>query len=167
MKKILLIAAVSSLILTACAKPENKPAQESTEASAVQTAPAAETAASETAGNATAASADSAETSLDWAGEYKGVFPCADCEGIKTELELKSDKSYELKEKYLGKGDGHEIKSKGTFSFDAENPSVITLDKAAENRKFFIGENYAEARDAETGKAIETKLNYKLIKDTH
>ena len=27
---------------------------------------------------------------VDWAGEYKGVFPCADCEGIKMELELKA-----------------------------------------------------------------------------
>nr|WP_250850238.1 copper resistance protein NlpE N-terminal domain-containing protein [Acinetobacter sp. ANC 5378] len=34
---------------------------------------------------------DTVETSLDWAGEYKGVFPCADCEGIETDLELKSN----------------------------------------------------------------------------
>ncbi len=83
------------------------------------------------------------------------------------ELELKSDKTYELKEEYLGKGGGKEFKSEGAFSFDASNPSIITLDKAAENRKFFIGENYAEARDLQTGKVIDSQLNYKLMKDTH
>ncbi|WP_228146574.1 copper resistance protein NlpE N-terminal domain-containing protein [Acinetobacter sp. ANC 3903] len=34
---------------------------------------------------------DTVETSLDWPGEYKGFFPCADCQGIETELKLKAD----------------------------------------------------------------------------
>ena len=71
------------------------------------------------------------------------------------ELELKSDKTYKLTEEYLGKGKGNEFKTEGAFSFDAKNPSVITLDQAADKRKFFIGENFAEARDIETGEAIE------------
>ena len=53
---------------------------------------------------------------------------------------------------------------KGTFSFDQNNPSVISLDKAGENRKFFVGENFVEAREMDTGKAIDSKLNYKLQK---
>lgn len=121
--------------------------------------------------NASASSAtpigDTAENALDWSGEYKGIFPCADCEGIKTELELKSDKTYELTEEYQGKGKEHESKVKGTFSFDANQPSVITLDQNADQRKFFVGENFVEARDKETGQAFETKLNYKLIKEQH
>nr|WP_214647226.1 copper resistance protein NlpE [Acinetobacter sp. ANC 5414] len=108
---------------------------------------------------------DTAETSLDWAGKYKGVFPCADCEGIETELELKADKTYELTQEYLGKGKGNEFKVKGIFSFDPDNPSVIRLDKAGENRNFFIGENFVEARDMNTGKPMDSKLNYKLQKD--
>ena len=68
-------------------------------------------------------------------------------------------------EEYLGKGKGNEFKTKGAFSFDAKNPSVITLDQAADKRKFFIGENFAEVRDIETGEAIETQLNYKLNKE--
>lgn len=109
---------------------------------------------------------DSAETSLDWAGEYTGTFPCADCEGIKTELELKSDKTYELNEEYLGTKTKNESEVKGSFSFDAQNPSIITLDDKADQRKFFIGENFIEAREIETGNKIESKLNYKLIKET-
>ena len=33
-----------------------------------------------------------AENSLDIAGVYKGVLPCADCEGIETTIVLKDDK---------------------------------------------------------------------------
>ena len=161
-KKTFLVLMLSSFVLTACSKSENQSSSTAStpEASTPTTTPASES----TEVNALPIS-DTAETSLDWAGEYKGVFPCADCEGIKMELELKADKTYELSEKYLGKGKDNEFKSKGTFSFDAKNPSVITLDQAADHRKFFIGENFAEARDIETGKAIDSKLNYKLSKD--
>ena len=155
------LAVITTLGLTACNKPKTE--EPSTPSTVESTTPTAE--------NPTSSSqppvADSAETSLDWAGEYKGVFPCADCSGIETELELKSDKTYELTEEYQGKGTGNEFKVKGTFSFDQDNPSIITLDKAAENRKFFVGENFVEARDKETGEALETKLNYKLQKELH
>ena len=86
-------------------------------------------------------------------GEYKGIFPCADCQGIETELELKADKTYELTQEYLGKGKNNESKGKGTFGFDPDHPSVIRLDKAGENLKFFVGENFVEARDINTGKS--------------
>ncbi|WP_374663044.1 copper resistance protein NlpE [Acinetobacter sp.] len=164
MKKILLLIAISSLVLTACSKPDNA----ATSKDQAQTAPA-ETAAAHHDSNAdhAAPAGDTAENALDWAGEYKGIFPCADCEGIEIELELKDNKTFELSEKYLGKGDGKKFESQGSFSFDAENPSIITLDKAGDNRKFFIGENFAEARDMQTGKAIDSKLNYKLVKEMH
>lgn len=43
------------------------------------------------------------ENSLDWAGTYKGMLPCADCEGIETEITLKADKTYSISRRYLGK----------------------------------------------------------------
>ena len=42
--------------------------------------------------------AHNAKNSLDYIGTYKGILPCADCEGIETELELNSDKTYEIKD---------------------------------------------------------------------
>ena len=160
MKKIMLLVSFSILALTACSKPN-------TDTQKINQAP--EQTATQVSENTTIHSqitptGDQAEHSLDWAGEYKGVCPCADCEGIETELELKTDKTYELTEEYLGKGTGNEFKVKGTFSFDANHPSMISLDKAGENRKFFIGENFAEARDRDTGEASNSKLNYKLQK---
>ena len=143
-KKTFLVLMLSSFVLTACSKSENQSSSTAStpEASTPTTTPASES----TEVNALPIG-DTAETSLDWAGEYKGVFPCADCEGIKMELELKTDKTYELSEKYLGKGKNNEFKSKGTFSFDTKNPSVITLDQAADHRKFFFFFYFAEARD--------------------
>lgn len=160
MKKTFLMLALSSAALAACSKPETPNSAAPAAASA-----AAHPASEASAPASTLPAGDTAETSLDWAGKYKGVLPCADCEGIEMELELKSDKTYELTEEYLGKGKGNEFKTKGAFSFDTKNPSVITLDQAADKRKFFIGENFAEVRDIETGEAIETQLNYKLDKE--
>lgn len=47
-----------------------------------------------------------AQNSLDVPGKYKGVLPCADCEGIETEIELQTDASYTRESKYLGKKGG-------------------------------------------------------------
>lgn len=41
---------------------------------------------------------------LDWNGTYRGILPCADCEGIKTEVTLHKDRTYEIARKYLGQG---------------------------------------------------------------
>ncbi len=155
MKKTILILSLSTIVLAACSKPntdthETNQAPENTTTQTQSMQP--------TNTQSTTPTGDTAETSLDWAGEYKGVFPCADCEGIETELELKADKTYELTQEYLGKGKSNEFKVKGTFSFDPDNPSVIRLDKAGENRKFFIGENFVEARDMNTGKPMDSKL---------
>ena len=100
----------------------------------------------------------------NWLGKYEGIFPCADCEGIKVELELKPNNLYELSEEYLGTNPQTESEIKGSFSFNAEDKSLITLDEKAENRKFAIGDGFIEARDIETGKKIESSLNYKLLK---
>ncbi len=107
---------------------------------------------------------NSTETNLNWVGEYEGVFPCADCEGIQIELQLNADKTYELNQEYLGTKAKNEFEVKGSFSFDAQNPSIISLDDKAENRKFLVGENFLEARELESGNKIDSNLNYKLMK---
>lgn len=105
------------------------------------------------------------EIALDWPGTYEGTFPCADCEGIKMSLKLLQDKTYILKEEYLTNRPGDKIATTtGQFQFEKTNPSLIRLDTTPDNRVFFVGEGYLEARDRETGKPFETKLNYKLIK---
>ena len=94
------------------------------------------------------------------------MLPCADCEGIETKLELNQDKTYELKETYLGKGDGKAFETKGSFQFDSNNRSVIELDRAGDSRKYFVAEGYLKALDLE-GNEITGALadKYQLKKD--
>ncbi len=39
----------------------------------------------------------------DWPGYYDGTLPCADCEGIATQLWVRSDSTFILRQRYLGK----------------------------------------------------------------
>lgn len=155
MKKSIIAISLASLVLAACSKTENKKVEEQTPAT------------TETVSEATVAdTAHTAENAIDWNGTYKGILPCADCEGIKTELELNSDKTYEIKETYLGKGDGKPFESKGSFQFDSKNSSIIELDKAGDSRKYFIAEGYLKALDLE-GNEITGDLadKYQLKKE--
>ncbi|WP_087543904.1 copper resistance protein NlpE [Acinetobacter sp. WCHA29] len=155
MKKSIIAISLASLVLAACSKTENKKVEEQTPAT------------TETVSEATVAdTAHTAENALDWNGTYKGILPCADCEGIKTELELNSDKTYEIKETYLGKGDGKPFESKGSFQFDNKNSSIIELDKAGDSRKYFVAEGYLKALDMD-GKEITGDLadKYQLKKE--
>ena len=76
MKKSLLALALTSLVLAACSKPENK-----TDAA---TAEQHSQAASEVKHDQRQAHdmTHTAENSLDWSGDYQGKLPCADCEGM-------------------------------------------------------------------------------------
>ncbi len=42
-------------------------------------------------------------TSVDWPGTYQGILPCADCEGIKTQLLINKDLNYILRLSTWGK----------------------------------------------------------------
>ena len=155
MKKSIIAISLASLFLVACNKAESPKTEENI-------SPATTEATSEPIVD----NALTAENSLDWNGTYKGILPCAECEGIKTELELNSDKTYEIKETYLGKGDGKPFESKGSFQFDSKNSSIIELDKAGDSRKYFVAEGYLKALDLE-GNEITGDLadKYQLKKE--
>ncbi|AUX90050.1 MULTISPECIES: copper resistance protein NlpE [Acinetobacter] len=165
MKKILwpalLVVTVTSL--SACSKQNDRDmASADTQSNTTNAPVTTETTNSQS--NMSTEMTSKATVNSNWAGEYEGVFPCADCEGIKVELDLNPDKTYELSEEYLGKTGNNETETKGSFTFDSQQPSIIVLDGKAENRKFYVGDNFVEARDIETGKEIQSNLNYKLVK---
>ena len=104
-----------------------------------------------------------AMSSLDYQGTYLGSLPCADCEGIQTQLTLKQDKTYVLDEHYVKNGKAlHPSKQTGRFQFDAKQPSLIRLEHATQPRVYFIGEGFAEARDIQTGEKLSEQLDYRL-----
>jgi uncharacterized lipoprotein NlpE involved in copper resistance len=79
--------------------------------------------------------------SLDWNGTYKGILPCASCEGIETILTLNSDNSYVLVTNYLGRNDALEQEERGEFSWN-EDGSIITLTNINSGpNQYKIGEN--------------------------
>ena len=81
------------------------------------------------------------EMSLDWAGVYTGVMPCADCEGIETVIELKDDHTYVAHYTYLGTSeDENTFTNEGTFTFDVLGNN-ITLQSGDETSQYRVGEN--------------------------
>lgn len=81
------------------------------------------------------------QTSLDWQGTYKGTTPCADCEGIETEITLNNDRTFVVKTKYLGKGDDKVFEESGNFTWDNSGLIISLNVKNGSPAKYKVGEN--------------------------
>jgi len=85
-------------------------------------------------------SSHTAKNSLNWQGTYKGVLPCAGCEGIETEIMLHADSSYMISTKYLGKKDSKPVNGEGKFIWiDGNNIQLQGIKDAP--AKYFISED--------------------------
>jgi len=109
---------------------------------------------------------DNSLTSLDWPGVYRGVLPCADCEGIETEIKINANLTYVISLTYLGKNE-EAFKEAGSFKWD-EAVAKITLenvDPKTSANQFLVGENMLFKLDAD-GNRIEGDLKemYQLKK---
>ncbi|MCL1850765.1 MAG: copper resistance protein NlpE [Bacteroidetes bacterium] len=109
------------------------------------------------------ATGDNSQTCLDWEGTYSGILPCADCEGIETNLILKMDNTYQISWKYMGKDD--EIYThEGTFVWDATG-NIITLENMDVEEyptMYKVCENYLLQLDL-SGNVITGELADKYI----
>lgn len=104
------------------------------------------------------------QNSLDYAGVYKGVTPCADCEGIETELTLKMDSTFVLSQKYLGKEKDAVAPKIGVYKW--VDGGTIELGGITDGpARYKIGEGRIWQLDM-SGKIIEGALadKYMLIK---
>jgi uncharacterized lipoprotein NlpE involved in copper resistance len=81
------------------------------------------------------------QNSIDWQGTYKGITPCADCEGIETEITLNENLSYVMKTKYLGKRDGKIFEEKGNFVCDKSGGSITLKGLKDRLSNYKVGEN--------------------------
>jgi len=113
-----------------------------------------------------AGAAHNAKKSLDYIGTYKGVLPCADCEGLETLLCINENNTYRLQTRYLGKGD-KVFEQKGTFSWDDKGIKIILNDIENAPNQYFVGENKVTQLDL-SGKLITGKsaLQYVLSKQS-
>ena len=109
---------------------------------------------------------DNSQTSVDWAGNYTGTLPCADCEGILTTLTLDQNLNYKRATTYLGKTMTPHIET-GKFTWDKGGSTIFlqNADKSSPNR-YLVGENHLKQLDME-GNVISGKMAdlYQLHKD--
>jgi len=108
-----------------------------------------------------AATGDNSMTSVDWAGSYSGVVPCADCEGIETTLTLNSDRTYVMRTKYLGRDD-KVFEQKGTFTWDEGGGKIQLQDMVGGPDRYLVGENVLIQLDKE-GNRITGELADKYL----
>lgn len=105
---------------------------------------------------------DSLSVTANFVGTYEGTIPCADCEGIKTELQVNADDTYELDSEYLGEKDG-KFEEKGKLVWD-ETKVFATLDNGSNENKHTYYFNGNEAYLVEKVGDNATKPEYKLKK---
>lgn len=155
MKHIALALAVSAALLAGC-KEEKK-------AEAPKTEAAAPAAVSEAPKASTPAPAETAAAAaLD--GTYKGVLPCASCEGIETTLVLKDGMAYELTTLFLGEADAKPETASGSYTRDGD---LVKLDAAGNENVYLVSGNVLEMRNADGsdgGRSEEERANYRLQK---
>lgn len=106
---------------------------------------------------------DTSRTSVDWMGAYTGVIPCADCEGIRTDIILSEEGFYRWKQEYLGKSsqifDVH-----GTFTWDETGGNVLLKGVFGEDKWLRVGENKVDILDKNKHLIISHTGNYTLQK---
>tara|TARA_R110002072_G_scaffold48716_9_gene133179 strand:- start:7490 stop:7933 length:444 start_codon:yes stop_codon:yes gene_type:complete len=97
------------------------------------------------------------QIALDWQGTYSGILPCADCEGIKTEIVLRDDNTYEIKRMYMGKDDTT-FEEEGQLQWTEDGGTVVLTNKENGHATLFkVGENHLKQLDIE-GNPIEGEL---------
>jgi copper homeostasis protein (lipoprotein) len=103
------------------------------------------------------------KNSLDYAGTYKGITPCADCEGIEVELNIGMDSIYTLNTRYLGKEDSSIITTKGTYTWiDGNTIELSGIAPTDGPVKYKVGEGMLWQLDLE-GNKVEGDLADKYI----
>jgi heat shock protein HslJ len=77
-------------------------------------------------------------TSLDWAGTYEGLLPCADCAGLHLQLTLEQDDSFVLVSRRLVRG-ATPSRAQGQFEWAPDGNSIL-LDTEGDEQHFAVGE---------------------------
>ena len=84
--------------------------------------------------------AHNSRNSLDWDGTYTGTLPCADCEGIRTTVTLRTDGSFTRELVYVGKS-ATSITESGMFVWNAAGSIVSLPTGAGGTQQYQVGEN--------------------------
>ena len=104
------------------------------------------------------------KTSLDWAGIYEGTTPSSDGEGIKTVVELKTDKTFKMSQSQLGKSIAQKkFTEAGDFTWDEDGQSIIL--KASDiTIRFQVGETELTLLDMSGNVKSGALSNFYILK---
>jgi len=113
--------------------------------------------------NTIADTAHNSKNALDWAGNYEGTLPCADCEGIQTNIKLNYNDSFIIEYNYLGKEEPY-FSYAGKIEWSSDG-NKISLREKSNVVQYIVGENVLIQLDLK-GNKIEGELaeNYQLKK---
>ena len=97
---------------------------------------------------------------MAWEGTYTGELRCADCLGIRIEVELHPDRSYVVRELYRGKRKAPTV-SRGQFRFDDQTPDLIVLrTHDGGSLAFRVRDNALELREHGTHASLGDDARY-------
>jgi copper homeostasis protein (lipoprotein) len=104
------------------------------------------------------------KNTMDYIGIYKGILPCADCQGLDTEIAINENGTFSVKTKYEGKG-AKIYELKGNFTWNKTGNMIILSDVKNGPNKYLVGENTLRQLDL-SGKKITGNLanEYILLK---
>lgn len=100
--------------------------------------------------------AHNAKKMLAYVGTYKGILPCADCEGLETTICINENHTYNIKTHYQGKGD-KVFEQKGTFSWNKTGTAIVLDDSNNGPNQYLLGKNTLTQLDL-SGKKITGEL---------
>jgi copper homeostasis protein (lipoprotein) len=94
---------------------------------------------------------------------YRGDVPCADCPGIRYELDIRADRVFFLRTTYLGKGtgEGETVDDIGTWT-PAPDAKSFTVHGSREPVRFAVENSETLSLLDRDGKAIDSSHNYEL-----
>ncbi|WP_439182262.1 copper resistance protein NlpE [Carboxylicivirga taeanensis] len=99
-----------------------------------------------------------AKIALDWAGHYAGILPCASCPGIKINIQLKENGTYQKTTEYIDE-DGEPETTTGTFYWSDDN-NKITI----EEHLYFVGEGQLIHLDKEGNRISGELASHYILK---
>lgn len=105
--------------------------------------------------------AHNSRNSVVWAGTYTGTVPCADCEGIATQLTLHEQGTYRSVTQYLGKN-GEQFVHEGRFKWEAYGNRIRLEGMDNGPARYLVGEEKLIQLDGQgariTGGLTETYI---------
>lgn len=94
---------------------------------------------------------------------YSGVLPCADCPGIRYELDLRSPSVYFLRMTYLERASRFD--EVGEWSLTPDGKTLVLHGGAETPERFMVKDNTLRKLDIE-GKEIVSRLNYNITRQS-